>query len=257
MRSLRTSAATRVIGITALACLAAACSFGAGGVTPEALATGSPAGDSATTSSPVPAGEAAEAYGFTFEQEVTAGAESWSLTASGRVVGPGLTCRVRIAGPGMALDHELVLADGRLWSRDHGAGEYREVGGGNPAERALLAYCPAWPISAAAAGLARPAAGEPAHHTVGGVEALGYRADTAGLAGAVGADLGAATVETLNFWVAADGDVLLEVNLSVSGPGADLAPLLGRLPVPGGQTTVIVRHRLDLEVSTAPITPPS
>jgi hypothetical protein len=261
MGSFRTSAATRIVGLSAaLACLGAACSFGAGGVRPETPAAGptaTTAADTSTTSSPSPPGEVAAAYGFTFEQQVTSGADSWSLAASGRVVGTGLTCRVQVAGPGMALDHELVLVGDRLWSRDHGSGEYREVGGGNPAERALLAYCPAWPTTAAAAGLSGLAAGEPARHVVSGVEALGYRADTAGLAGAIGADLGTAVAETFNFWVAADGGRLLEVNLSVSGPGADLGPLLGSLPVPAGQATVTTRHRLDLGVSTDPIAPPA
>jgi len=262
MRSLRASAAARAIGIAAaLACLGAACSSGAGGVRPGAPG---PASEATTTTIDSPAGpvpetpgDAPQAYGFTFEQEVTAGADSWSLTASGRIVGAALTCRVQIAGPGVALDHELVAVDGRLWSRDASATDYREIGGGNPAERALLAYCPAWPTSAAAAGLSGLEAGEPARHTVSGVEALGHRADTAALAGAIGADLGAAAVEVFNFWIAAEEGWLLEVNLSVSGPGADLAPLLGYLPVPGGHTTMTVRHRLDLAVSTDPITPPA
>lgn len=255
------SPATRAIGIiAALACLGAACSVGAGGVRPRA-ADGT-AGTTTTTAPDPPATtlpglpEEPEAYGFTFEQEVAAGGDSWSLTASGRVVGDDLTCRVRATGPGLALDRDLVLAGGRLWSREDGAAGYRVIGGGNPAERALLAYCPAWPPGAEAAGLLGLAAGEPTRHVVSGVEALGYRADAAGLAAAIGTDLGTAAVQVFNFWLAADDGWLLEVNLSVSGPGADLAPLLGPLPAPVGRTTVTARHRLDLAVSADPIGPP-
>jgi len=262
MRSAGASSAPRAIGIAAaLACLGAACSFGAGGVQPGAPGPTSEAPtttiDSPATTLPVAPGDAPEAYGFTFEQAVTASGNSWSVTVSGRVVGANLTCRVQATGAGLALDRDLILADGRLWSRDHSAADYREIGGGNPAERALLAYCPLWPPGVAAAGLAGLAAGEPARHTIGGVAALGYRSDASGLAAAIGADLGSAAVEVFNFWVAAEDGWLLEVNLSVSGPGADLAPLLGSLPVPDGPTTVTARHRLDLAVSTDPITPPA
>jgi hypothetical protein len=261
MRSAGASSAPRAIGIAAaLACLGAACSFGAGGIRPGAPG---PTSEATTTTfespapRPAPPGDAPEAYGFTFEQEVTAGADSWSVTASGRVVGADLTCRVQATGAGLALDRDLILAGGRLWSRDHSAGGYREIGGGNPAERALLAYCPPWPPGAVAAGLAGLAAGEPARHTVGGIAALGYRSDASGLAAAIGADLGSAAVEVFNFWVAAEDGWLLELNLSVSGPGADLAPLLGSLPVPNRPTRLTARHRLDLAVSVDPIAPPA
>lgn len=262
MRSAGASSAARAVGITtALACLGAACSFGTGGVRPDAPGPTSAATtttpDSPATTVPAAPGDAPEAYGFTFEQEVTAGGDTWSVAAYGRIVGVDLTCRVRSTGPGLALDHDLILAGGRLWSRSHGTADYREIGGGNPAERALLAYCPAWPPGAEAAGLSGLAIGEPAHHVVSGVGALGYRADAAGLAGAIGADLGSAAVGVFNFWIAADAGWLLEVNLSVSGPGADLAPLLGILPVPAGPTTMTARHRLDLAVSAEPITPPA
>ncbi len=206
---------------------------------------------------PQPEAAAPEAFGFTFEQEVTAGAEAWTLSAGGRVVAGNLTCRVRAAGPRVDLDRDLVVVAGRLWARDHGIGDYREVGGGNPAERALLAFCPAWPTGATTAGLAPLAVGEPAHHVVSGVAALGYQADAAGLAAAVGADLGAAVAGVFNFWIGADTGWVLEVNLSVSGTGADLAPLLGPLPVPDGAITVTARHRLDFAVTTDPILPPS
>jgi hypothetical protein len=172
-------------------------------------------------------------------------------------VAGNLTCRVRAAGPGVDLDRDLVVVAGRLWARDHGIGEYREVGGGNPAERALLAFCPAWPTGATTAGLAPLAVGEPAHHVVSGVAALGYQADAAGLAAAVGADLGAAVAGVFNFWIGADTGWVLEVNLSVSGTGPDLAPLLGPLPVPDGAITVTARHRLDFAVTADPILPPS
>ncbi|MCU0280253.1 MAG: hypothetical protein MUE66_00130 [Acidimicrobiia bacterium] len=262
MRSAGASCAPRAIGIAAaLACLGAACSFGAGGVRPGAPGPTSEATkttiDSPATTLPVAPGDAPEAYGFTFEQEVTSGRDSWSVTVSGRVVGANLTCRVQTTGAGLALDRDLILAGGRLWSRDHSAAGYREIGGGNPTERALLAYCPPWPPAPAAAGLAGLAAGEPARHTVGGVTALGYRSDASGLAAAIGTDLGSTAVEVFNFWIAAEEGWLLEVNLSVSGPGADLAPLLGSLPVPDGPTSLTARHRLDLAVSTAPIAPPA
>ena len=252
----------RAIGIAAaLACLGAACSVGAGGVRPDAPGPASEATtttlDSPEATLPPASGDAPEAYGFTFEQEVASGRDSWSVTVSGRVVGTDLTCRVQATGAGLALDRDLVLTGGRLWSRDHSAADYREIGGGNPAERGLLAYCPPWPPGAAAAGLAGLAAGEPARHTVGGVAALGYRSDASGLAAAIGADLGSAAVEVFNFWIAAEDGWLLEVNLSVSGPGADLAPLLGSLPVPDGPTSLTARHRLDLAVSAEPIAPPS
>jgi hypothetical protein len=206
---------------------------------------------------PEPEAAAPEAFGFTFEQEVTAGAEAWTLGADGRVVAGNLTCRVRAAGPGVDLDQDLVVVGERLWARDHGNGEYHEVGGGNPAERALLAFCPAWPTGAVAAGLATLAVEEPAHHVVSGVAALGYRADAAGLAAAVGADLGAAVAGVFNFWIGADTGWLLEVDLSVSGTGVDLAPLLGPLPVPNGPITITARHSLDLAVAADPILPPS
>lgn len=59
-----------------------------------------------------------EAFGFTFEQEVTAGAESWDLAASGRVVAGDLTCRGQASGPGVAFDRDLVLVGERLWARN-------------------------------------------------------------------------------------------------------------------------------------------
>ena len=206
---------------------------------------------------PAPEAEGPEAYGFTFEQAVTAETGAWTLSATGRVVSGDLTCRVRAAGPGVDLDRDLILVGDRLWARDHGTGEYRGwAGATRPSGRCSL-FCPAWPTGATAAGLSPLVTGEPAHHVVSGVEALGYRADTAGLAAAVGADLGDAAAEVFNFWIAADTGWVLEVNLSVSGAGADLAPLLGPLPVPAGSATLTARHRLDLAAATDPILPPS
>jgi hypothetical protein len=245
-------AAGRALALAAvLACLGAACSPGAGVRPAVATAATAPA------ASPLPDASAPEAYGFTLEQAVTADAGQWTLNATGRVASGNLACRVRAAGPGVDLDRDLILADGRLWARDHGSGEYQEVGGEDASQQALLALCPAWPTGAAAAGLSPLASGSPARHVVSGVEALGYRADAAGLEAALGADLGAAAAGVFDFWIAAGTGWVLEVDLSVSGAGTDLAPLLGPLPVPEGPATVTARHRLDLTAPADPILPPS
>jgi hypothetical protein len=204
---------------------------------------------------PDPAGPGA--YGFSYELVAASATSSWSLNAEGRAVGDGLTCRMRANGPGVSLDRDLLMVGDRLWARDHDLGQYREVGGGNTGERALLALCPAWPPGAADAGLAALVSGEPARYVISGVDVLGYRGDAAGLAAATGADLGASTVDVFSFWIAAQTSWVMEVDLSLSGEATDLAPLLGPLPVPAGQITLTARHRLDLGAGTDPILPPS
>lgn len=237
-----------------LSWVAAACSLGGGGVRPGAAAATTTTGPSTTTGQP-PA-EAPGAYGFSFQQEVRAGGEQWTLDAAGRVVGGGLTCRVRASGPGVAIDRYLIRVGDALWARDGTGGEFLAVDPAGDEVRALLAFCPRWAPDPGAAGLAGLVSGEAAQHQVAGVEALGYRGDAAALASAVGTGLGAAVVDVFNLWVAADGGWVVELDLSITGPGADLAPLLGPLPLPAGQATLVSRHRLDLGAAADPIKPP-
>lgn len=244
-----------------VACPSAGCSLGGAGVRPESPAVaGEPPPTTATDlgTGPVPPADGApEAYAFTFEETLTADGDTWQLTATGRAVHGDLICRVRVEGPGTPLDRDLIVADGRLWARHHEAGDYLPVGGGNPADRALLAYCPAWPPGPAAAGLSGLMVGEPARYTLAGGEALGFQAGAAGLEAAIGTGLGSALVEAFHFWVAADTGWVVEVAFTVSGAGGDLLPLLGPLPAPNGPLRLVARHRLGATAADEPISPPT
>jgi len=196
-------------------------------------------------------------YRFEYDQEIGAGETMWTIRSEGRTHGADISCRVRISGPRVEVDRDLLLIAGRLWQRDHGDPGFVPTGGANLGTRELLSLCPPWPLDAAAAGLADLVSGESASHTVNGVVALGHRADIAGLATAMGTALPGVTIEVFNFWIAEDTPWVVEVDLVAAGPADALRPLLPAAVTASGPVTLNARHRVfDLDTDAGPILPP-
>jgi hypothetical protein len=198
-----------------------------------------------------------ESYRFSFEQHATIDTAVHTTSAEGVVDGSSVSCRVRMDAPGLSLDRDLVLVGSTLWSRDHGANDYRLAGGGNVADRTLLAYCPPWPVDLDQATLGAVTAGDAATHTLDGREVLGYRGDAGLLADALGIGRNGLDVEVFTVWIAAGTPWIVDLRLDASGPGDDL----GRLVSPGIREDAVVRLLVSQELTAigeaGPVRPPA
>ena len=171
-------------------------------------------------------GPGPDRYRFEFAQTATAGGDSWTAAAVGVVADGALSCRVEVEGPGISIDRDLVLAGGRLWGRDHGAGDYRALGGGSLADRALLAYCPGWPVDAAAAGLTPVLGGSAVTHTLDGQPVVGFVGDAPGLATVLGVPDEGLTVGAFTVWIGSGTPWVIDLRIEAAGPGAALGRLV-------------------------------
>jgi hypothetical protein len=204
-----------------------------------------------------PPGPGPESYGFSFEQSATVGGDTYTTASEGVVDGSSVSCRVRIDAPGLAIDRDLVLVGTTLWAREHEAGNFRAAAGGSVADRALLAYCPPWPVDVNTAGLSEAIEGEGATHTLDGRDVLGYRGDAALLADSLGVDEQGLTVEVFTLWLAATTPWVVDLRLDATGSGADL----GRLVTPGIPSDALVRVVAGQQIHSlgeaGPVRPPA
>jgi hypothetical protein len=201
--------------------------------------------------------ETPESHRFT--TSLTASGEGGTLliTAVGSRTGDATACRVTAEWPDGMVDREFRRVGGRLWGRESG-GDWSAVGEGNTLDRTLLLWCPAWPLHPRAAGLVGLLEGDAARMATAAGDLLGYRGDQDDLAEALGVPMRAVIVDVFTAWVTHDGRHLIEVNLSVEGPAAALAPLLGAWPAPGDTVELGLRHRVeDLGADLPAILPPS
>jgi hypothetical protein len=199
--------------------------------------------------------EGPSGYRFDHRQVVTIEGTQWSTTAEGLVHGDDVSCRVRLDRPDATADRQLIVVDGRVWSRPTEQGDYAESSSAAMLDRTLLTFCPVWPIDPFEAGLAGVTNGAPARHEIGGVTALGYRGTTADLGTALGGSADGVVVDVFNVWISEGTDWLVELDIALSGDAGDLALLIGP-GFPDGATQVSMRHRVsDLENVEA-ISPP-
>ncbi|MCB2223323.1 MAG: hypothetical protein KQH83_04020 [Actinobacteria bacterium] len=196
------------------------------------------------------AGPAPSSYEFAFERTVEIGGERWSVSSSGTVSGADVACTVEADLPGLSAGRDLVLAGGRLWADGTAA-----VSAAGAVDRALIAFCPAWPADPGAAGLSGAMDGTPARHEVGGLAALGYRGDAGDLEAAFGVPAGSAEVAVFTFWVAAQGGWLVGLDLRVEGDASSLAQVIGT-GYPSGTARVVVSQHLAAIGEAAAVTPP-